>query len=114
MLIRMKKAQSTAEYAILFSVILAALAGMQVYMKRSFNAKMKDSADLLTRVSGTVGGVKLNTTNQYEPYYTNQSVNTTYTEDSTTKKYQDYAENYERNQTYTASSTYRQEGVPSE
>ncbi len=111
MLIKMKKAQSTAEYAILFSVVLAALAGMQVYMKRSFNAKLKDSADLLTKVTGSVGGVQLGTTNQYEPYYTNQHINTTYTQDDTTKKYQNYAENYEHTQQYNASSSYRQEGV---
>ena len=70
MLLRKKKAQSTAEYAIVFGLIIAAAVGMQTYIKRSLNAKMKDAADLLTSVDGDVAGVgTLNDTFQYEPYY---------------------------------------------
>lgn len=39
------KAQSTLEYAILIGVIVAALLAMQVYLKRGYQGKMKDSAD---------------------------------------------------------------------
>ena len=76
MLIRMKKAQSTAEYAILFGVIIGAAIAMQAYVKKSINARMKDSSDALTSISGNiVGGLEgvsggdLKTTWQYTPYY---------------------------------------------
>ena len=38
-------AQSTIEYVIVFSLIVAALFGMQVYLKRGMSGKMKSSAD---------------------------------------------------------------------
>lgn len=42
----MKKiAQSTIEYTVVFSLIVAALFGMQVYLKRGMSGKMKSSAD---------------------------------------------------------------------
>lgn len=40
-----KKAQSMLEYAILFSVIIAALLIMQAFIKRGFQGGLKDSAD---------------------------------------------------------------------
>ena len=48
MLIKLKKAQSTAEYAILISVIVGAALAMQVYIKRSLQAKMHDAGVALT------------------------------------------------------------------
>ena len=39
------KAQSTLEFAILIAVIVAALLAMQVYLKRGYQGKMKESAD---------------------------------------------------------------------
>jgi len=74
MLIKLKKAQSTAEYAILISVIVGAALAMQVYIKRSLQAKMHDSGVALTTVSGDItgDGVVLGTTTQYEPYYSSQ------------------------------------------
>lgn len=38
-------AQITSEYAILLAVIIAVLAGMQVYMKRGIQARLMDAAD---------------------------------------------------------------------
>ncbi|MDP8260903.1 MAG: hypothetical protein P9M01_00985 [Candidatus Kappaea frigidicola] len=74
MLIKLKQAQSTAEYAILISVIVGAALAMQVYIKRSLQAKMHDAGIALTDVSGdlTGEGVILGTTKQYEPYYAEQ------------------------------------------
>ena len=74
MLIKLKKSQSTAEYAILISVIVGAALAMQVYIKRSLQAKMHDSGVALTEVSGDItgDGVVLGTTKQYEPYYAEQ------------------------------------------
>lgn len=40
-----KRGQTTLEYAILIGVIVAALIAMQVYLKRGFQGKIRDSAD---------------------------------------------------------------------
>lgn len=66
-----KKAQSTAEYAILFGLIIGAVVAMQTYLKRGVQAKLADSTDYLTDVKGDVTGLgdNLNQTGQYEPYY---------------------------------------------
>jgi uncharacterized protein (UPF0333 family) len=43
--IRKNRAQSTLEYAILIGVIVAGLIGMQVYLKRGYQGKLRASAD---------------------------------------------------------------------
>ena len=69
------KAQSLAEYAILISMVVVALAGINVYLKRGLQAKYKNVVDL----AGESVGIQ-----QYEPYYakTEQTIqqehNTTY------------------------------------
>lgn len=40
-----KRAQSTLEYAVLIGVIVAGLIGMQVYLKRGFQGKLREGAD---------------------------------------------------------------------
>jgi len=40
-----RRAQTTLEYAILIGVIVAGLIAMQVYLKRGFQGKVKESAD---------------------------------------------------------------------
>lgn len=47
MFIRLRKrsAQSTLEYAILIGVIVAGLVAMQVYLKRGYQGKLRESAD---------------------------------------------------------------------
>jgi len=40
-----RKAQSTAEYAIVIGLVIAAAVAMQVYVKRGLQAKIKDAAD---------------------------------------------------------------------
>ncbi len=64
--------QSTAEYAIVFAVVLAALVGMQIYVKRGINARLKDASDssmdsLWTKLGKT--GTPAAPDTQYEPYY---------------------------------------------
>lgn len=78
MLMKFKKAQSTAEYAILISVIVGAALAMQVYIKRSLQAKMHDAGVALTDVSADItgDGVVLGTMKQYEPYYNEQRLST--------------------------------------
>jgi len=66
------KAQSTAEYAIFFGIIIAVAVAMQKYVKRGAQAKMADVTDAMTD-SGAgqelVDGVTLGARSQYEPYY---------------------------------------------
>ncbi|MCF7875370.1 MAG: hypothetical protein K9L99_05875 [Candidatus Omnitrophica bacterium] len=45
MLIKLKKAQSTLEYAALFAVVIGAIIAGQVYFKRGVQGKLKSSAD---------------------------------------------------------------------
>jgi hypothetical protein len=68
-ILKNKKAQSTAEYAILIGLVVAALLAMQVYVKRGLNAKMKDATDAFG--TGTPG-LAQTTGGQYEPYYFGQ------------------------------------------
>jgi len=62
-----QKGQSTAEYAILIALIVAGAIAMQTYLKRGFQGGVKYTVDRLS--SGT--------TNQYEPYYLNQTFQST-------------------------------------
>ena len=63
MLRRLRKGQSTAEYAIVIGLVIAAAVAMQVYVKRGIQGKMKDATDY-NDPSAT-----MLTTKQYEPTY---------------------------------------------
>lgn len=86
-----QRGQSTAEYAILLAVVVAAVVGMQLYVKRGMQGKFRDAADAYTRIGGEIGGAGsgtplIGTTAQYEPYYTaagTVTVNSNQSEDST-------------------------------
>lgn len=72
-----KGGQSTAEYAIVISVVIAVAVGMQLYVKRGLQAKFKGGADHYTEVGGNMNGLEglnvvgnITRTRQYEPYYT--------------------------------------------
>jgi len=62
----MRKGQSTAEYAIVIGLVIAAAVAMQVYVKRGLQAKVKSAVDYTDSDSTSVMG---KSTNQYEPYY---------------------------------------------
>ena len=66
-LIRNKKGQNTAEYAILISLVVASIVAMQTYVQRALNARTRDASTYLTNIGGNVIGA----TAQYEPYYQN-------------------------------------------
>lgn len=53
-----RKGQTTAEYAVLIGLVIAAVIAMQVYVKRGLQSKIAQETDGLT------GGFS-----QYEPYY---------------------------------------------
>ena len=62
-----KKAQSLAEYAILVFLVIAAVVGMQVYLKRGLQARFKTFVD----GAGNYVGLR-----QYEPYYIDSNITT--------------------------------------
>ena len=63
-LIKNKKAQNTAEYAILISLVVAGIIAMQTYAQRALQARVRDASQYL--INQTTG---LGNTVQYEPYY---------------------------------------------
>lgn len=63
-LIKNKKAQQTAEYALLISLVVAAVIAMQTYAQRTLQGRIRDASGYLARETNALG-----TTNQYEPYY---------------------------------------------
>ena len=66
-LFKNKKAQNTAEYALLIALVIAGVIAMQTYAQRSLQARMRDAAQYMT--SGADQANTLGTTDQYEPYY---------------------------------------------
>lgn len=71
---RGKRAQTTAEYAVLLSLVIAAVLAMQVYVKRGIQARVKDGTDYLANQTSNIGN-----TTQYEPYYLTSNATTTQT-----------------------------------
>lgn len=67
--LRQRKAQNTAEYAIMIGVIVAVAIAMQVYIKRGLQGRVKEAVDHVGQ-GGVVGGSELGFSGtQYEPYY---------------------------------------------
>lgn len=79
-LIKNKKAQNTAEYALLISLVVAAIIAMQTYAQRALQARIRDASNYLATQTNSLG-----TTLQYEPYYltTNYQVTRDATEQQT-------------------------------
>lgn len=66
-----KKAQNTAEYAILIALVIGAVVAMQTYAQRALQGRLRDAAvELAVRTSA------LGNSLQYEPYYLNQRSHT--------------------------------------
>ena len=59
-----RKGQNTAEYALLISLVVAAIIAMQTYAQRTLQARIRDASLYLTNNTGAMGN-----TSQYEPYY---------------------------------------------
>jgi len=62
MLIRIKKAQSITEYAILFAIVVAAAAGVQNYVRRGLSARVHDAIGYYAAETNQLGD-----TLQWEP-----------------------------------------------
>lgn len=69
-LIKNKKAQNTAEYAILISLVVAGIIAMQTYAQRALQARVRDAAQYLSDTTNGLGN-----TVQYEPYYLSTDYN---------------------------------------
>ena len=85
-----KKGQSIMEYAVLVSLVIAAITGMQLYVKRGLQAKIKDASDNLPNYITTQAGMAAGTVfneghTQYEPYYRGDSETTSTTARGTEK-----------------------------
>lgn len=89
-MLRKIRGQSTAEYAVVLSLVIAAVIGMQIYVKRSLSARVKAGADAfatagagqqfsLTDSDGKIMTADYKELKQYEPYY-NESGYDTYSE----------------------------------
>ena len=70
------KGQSTAEYAILIALVVAAVIAMQTYAKRALQARMRDASGYLVRTTNELGNSA-----QYEPYYLQTNFAVTRAED---------------------------------
>ena len=70
-----RRGQSLTEYAITFGVVAAAVLAMQLLVKRGLQARQLDATNLMTGVTGDVGGVAISNTKQYEPYYAQNDFN---------------------------------------
>jgi len=58
---RAKRAQSMAEYSVCLALVLAALLGMQLYVKRGLQGRYKELVDHAAKQAASP--------KQYEPYY---------------------------------------------
>jgi hypothetical protein len=72
---RKSRAQSTAEYAILIGLVIAAAVAMQVYVKRGLQARIHDASRVLVTQTPELDTTDANL--QYEPYYLNSSYTVT-------------------------------------
>lgn len=65
--------QNVTEYAIILTVLVLAIVGIQTYVKRGLQARYKQGADYvfsdIRQASGKAGAV-----NQYDPYYSGSSI----------------------------------------
>ena len=61
-----RKAQNTAEYALLIALVVAGIIAMQTYAQRALQARVRDASHYMSTSAdvNTIGS-----TGQYEPYY---------------------------------------------
>lgn len=64
-LLKNKKAQNTAEYALLIALVVAGIVAMQQYAQRALQARVRDASQYMANETQALG-----TSKQYEPYYT--------------------------------------------
>ncbi len=67
-LLKSKLAQTTAEYALLISLVVAAVIAMQTYAQRAIQGRIRDAAQYMVKGTNALGN-----TVQYEAYYQESS-----------------------------------------
>ncbi|MBM3250500.1 MAG: hypothetical protein FJZ09_06670 [Candidatus Omnitrophica bacterium] len=81
-----KRAQSTLEYAILIAILVAAVIGMQVYVKRSLQGRIRNATSQVAEIgyspAATIGNA-YTSTNTFE-YTSSDSVSDTHKRTVTT------------------------------
>ena len=68
-----KRAQNTAEYALLIALVVAGIIAMQTYAQRALQARVRDASEYMTATQ--FGNII--SQDQYEPYYLSSSYNVT-------------------------------------
>jgi len=66
-----RKAQNTAEYALLIALVVAGVIAMQTYAQRALQARVHDASQYLEQQTSNIG-----TFTQYEPYYLQSNYDT--------------------------------------
>jgi Flp pilus assembly pilin Flp len=61
-----RKAQNTAEYALLIALVVAGVIAMQTYAQRALQARIHDASQYMANADGMPSGQN---STQYEPYY---------------------------------------------
>lgn len=79
-MISKRKAQSLTEYALVIALVGSGLIGMQVYVKRGLQAKVKSFVDGSVRESARIANKPQ--ISQYEPYYTDSKFSVTQSQKS--------------------------------
>jgi Flp pilus assembly pilin Flp len=70
-----KKAQNTAEYALLIALVVAGVIAMQTYAQRALQARIHDASIYMATTAGA--NTTLGNSVQYEPYYLHSDFNST-------------------------------------
>jgi Flp pilus assembly pilin Flp len=65
-----RKAQNTAEYALLIALVVAGVIAMQTYAQRALQARIQSASQYMEQQTNVIGNAT-----QYEPYYLNSSYN---------------------------------------
>ena len=73
-----RKAQNTAEYALLIALVVAGVIAMQTYAQRALQARIHDASAYMANAGAVNGNNVIGNSTQYEPYYlqTNYQSNT--------------------------------------
>ena len=67
-LLRSRKAQNTAEYAIMIAIVIGAFSVMQIYLKRGMQAKVRAGMDSIPGIVEVEAGTNIfGAEQQYEP-----------------------------------------------
>lgn len=71
-----RKAQNTAEYALLIALVVAGVIAMQTYAQRALQARIHDVSTYMANATSN-SDIGLGGSTQYEPYYLQSDYNQT-------------------------------------